>query len=534
MKVLFVARHFTYFRNFEAVIRLLASRGHAVHLAVERDDMALGGSALVERLAADHPSVTHGEAPRREGGETTRLLTRIRLGCDYLRYLDPQYDGTPRLRSRAAERAPAFAVRFGESAWSRRRVARAALRRTLRAAEAAVPPSARLEAYLREQRADVMLITPLIGVVGSPQPDYVRAARALGIPTALCVWSWDHLSSKALIRDLPDRVFVWNEVQRGEARRFHGVPRDRVVVTGAQCFDQWFGRRPSRTREQFCAEAKLPVDRPVILYVGSALFQGSPSEAAFVLGWIARLRGSDDPAVRHASVIVRPHPQRMDEWDHVDLAAIPHVTLWGGNPVTDQARADYYDSLFHSAVVVGLNTSAFLEAGIVGRPVLAILPPEYHDNQEGTLHFRYLTDVAGGLLRVSRTLADHESQLGAALAGAGGAATNRQFIEAFLRPHGLDVAASPVFASAVETLAGASVPARLPAPSPLGRAALAAISALARSARHRGWMMDEEDRRTHEWRRVKGEIRARNRKAGMSAEEQADAERQMRAHRRPS
>ena len=532
MKILFVARHLTYFRNFDSVLRLLASRGHAIHLAVERDD-TLGASALVDTLAAEFPGITFGEAPRREPGDWARLTTRVRLGLDYLRYLDPEYDGTPRLRSRAAGRAPAFAVRFGESRWSRSSPVRWIVRRVLRAAEASLPASTRIEAYLREQRPDLMLITPLIGVVGSPQPDYVRAARALGIPTALCVWSWDHLSSKALIRDVPDRIFVWNEVQRREARRFHGVRSDRVVVTGAQCFDQWFGREPSRTRGQFCAQIGLPADRPMILYVGSALFQGSPSEAAFVLRWIARLRASADPRLRTAALLIRPHPQRIGEWDNVDLSQYSDVALYGGNPVTDQARADYYDSLFHSAVVVGLNTSAFLEAGIVGRPVLAILPPEYQDNQEGTLHFRYLTDVEGGLLRVSRTFDEHEAQLRDALQDGAGH-RNHRFLEAFLRPHGIEVAATPVFADAVEALARVPVRRGLPAASPLGRAALAAIVAIDRSRRYRDWLMDEEDRRTHEWRRMKGVIRSKNRRAGLSAEEQAEAERRMRAERRLS
>jgi hypothetical protein len=72
----------------------------------------------------------------------------------------------------------------------------------------------------------VVLITPLINL-GSSQIEYQRAARRLGIPTALCVWSWDHLSSKALIRDAPDRVFVWNDVQRREALELHGLPADR-------------------------------------------------------------------------------------------------------------------------------------------------------------------------------------------------------------------------------------------------------------------------------------------------------------------
>ena len=112
-----------------------------------------------------------------------------------------------------------------------------------------------------------MLVTPLIAL-GSSQIDYVRAARLLGIPTALCVWSWDHLSSKALIRELPDRVFVWNDTQKREAIQLHGVPASQILVTGAQCFDKWFGRQPSRDRGTFVRQIGLPAcertDRPVV------------------------------------------------------------------------------------------------------------------------------------------------------------------------------------------------------------------------------------------------------------------------------
>jgi len=34
------------------------------------------------------------------------------------------------------------------------------------------------------------------------------------------------------------------------------------VVTGAQCFDQWFDRQPSRDRETFCRQVGLPSSPP--------------------------------------------------------------------------------------------------------------------------------------------------------------------------------------------------------------------------------------------------------------------------------
>ena len=523
-RILFVARHHTYFRNFESVIRLLAARGHRVHLAAERDE-TFGGQALVERLAAECPSVTFGEAPRREQDEWAPVVTRLRMAVDYLRYLEPEYGRTPRLRERSAERSPEFAVLFGESRWARWRLVRRAARAVLRAAERAIPNSTAITGYLATQKPDLMLITPLIGVVGSPQPDYVRAAKALGIPTALCVWSWDHLSSKALIRDMPDRVVVWNPVQRDEARRLHHVPQSRISVTGAQCFDQWFDRQPSRTREEFCREVGLPVDRPIVLYVGSALFGGSPSEALFVREWIAQLRASGHSTLREAAVLVRPHPQRMKDWDV--LAGLDRVAVWGGNPVTDAARNDYFDSLFHSSAVVGLNTSAFLEAGIVGRPILVPLPEEFRDNQEGTIHFNYLTKVGGGLLTTSRDMPEHFAQLAQSVAAPPNPRTHARFLEAFIRPGGLNREATPQFVDAVESLHGQGK-AAADSGSWVGRKALSFWWRIANSREHAHYLMDAEDRRVVTWRVEKGKIRSAARKSGMTADQLADLEKQMR------
>ena len=258
----------------------------------------------------------------------------------------------------------------------------------LRRLERAIPETSSIRAFVEAQRPDVMLLTPLIDL-GSSQIDYLRAARALGIPTALCVWSWDHLSSKALIRECPDRVFVWNETQKREAIELHRVPSDRVVVTGAQCFDHWFDRAPSRSRDDFCNQVGLDTTRPFVLWVCSALIHGSAPEAPFVVEWIRRLRASDDPVFRDVGVLVRPHPSRVAEWESIDIRPL-NAVVWGSNPIDEHARADYFDSIFHSAAVVGLNTSAFIEAGIVGRPVLTIVVPEFVENQHGTVHFDYL------------------------------------------------------------------------------------------------------------------------------------------------
>ena len=313
MKIFFSMRHLGMFRMYEPAIRELAARGHHIHLALGRGE-TLGWRPALDSLLADCPGITWSWLSPSSSAFWSELAKTIRLWADYLRYFEPQYDAAPKLKARAEERVPPRLVRFSNRPAFRHRRNRVRLLAILRMFERALPRVPEIEQQLREERPDLVLITPLV-YLGSSQFEELRTALALGLRTAFCVGSWDHLSSKALIRDMPQRLIVWNETQKQEAVQLHGVPPNRVIVTGAQCYDQWFGRRPVRTRDEFCRRVGLPTDGPFILYVCSALFWGSPVEAKFVREWALRLRESAHAELRSAAVLIRPHPARMPEWE---------------------------------------------------------------------------------------------------------------------------------------------------------------------------------------------------------------------------
>jgi hypothetical protein len=302
------------------------------------------------------------------------------------------------------------------------------------------------------------MVTPRL-YFGSQQADYVRAAKMRGVPSVLCVGSWDHLTTKGLIHEVPDRVVVWNEAQREEAGRFHDVAPDRVIVTGAQAYDHWFSTRPSTTRDEFCARVGIGAGRPFLLYLCSSPFI-APEEVPFVRRWLAAIRSSTSEALRSIGIVVRPHPQNSAQWKDVDLSSFGDVAIWprgGANPVDAGARADYYDSMFHSLAVVGVNTSALIESGIVGRLVFSIVDDAFAATQEGTLHFQHLKSVNGGLLNVASSLDEHTGQLAYLLEDVDGRGhAPRAFIQAFVRPHGLDVPATPRVVDALEELAAST------------------------------------------------------------------------------
>ena len=462
---------------------MLAERGHELHLLAERRD-AIDGQKMADILAAEHASITFEFLPSTRYRLWYSLATGVRAALDYWRYLDPRWNDSAKLRARAADQAPAFAIAAARMPVLRTTAGLAVLQRLFRAIERVMPPPTEVADVFRRINPDLLLLTPLL-YFRSHQVDHVRCARQLGIKSVLGVGSWDHLTTKGLIHEVPDRVLVWNEAQKQEAIELHEVPASRVCVTGSQAYDHWFATLQTLDREAFCAKVGLVSGRPFLLYVCSSPFI-APHEVSFVRRWIATLRGSRDPRVRELGVLVRPHPQNAAQWENVNLAdEFEHVALWprtGVNPIGGVARSDYFDSIYHCEAVVGINTSAMIESGIIGRPVYTIADGEFAATQGGTLHFQHLKEVEGGLLYLAGDLAEHAAQLQQLMSdGRAERLKARGFIQAFVRPHGLDMAATPRVVDAIESLAAG--PSHVPHVPSLGmrslRAALVPVAVIA-------------------------------------------------------
>jgi hypothetical protein len=464
LRILFSVRNPAYVRYYDSVLRALTARGHTVELVTQAGKRPWPPSTVA--LAEECPGIRLSTLPDVTFNPWWELASRLRQARFYLRFLRPEYQQTPELLSRARTRAPALAVRLGESG-GRRAAGRHAMVRVIDVLEQATRGAALFREYLRDQRPDVLVTSPLV-VLKTAQLDLARAAGELGIRNVFAVASWDHLSSKGELNFAPQHVFVWNGIQKLEAQDLHHLDPARVTVTGAPVFDDWFNRKPSTTRDEFCARVGLRPDRPIVLYLCSGLLEGSAPEAPFVQRWMRHLRQSGHPALRDCGILIRPHFRRGREWRSIDLSGLDNVACWpplGDVPDDAHAKNDYFDSMYHASATVGLNTSAMIEAAIVGRPVHTILVPEFQHSQEGTLHFRYLLDGPNRLLRAAASLDEHARDLAGVIEGRDiDPDRSARFVRAFVRPCGLDTSATDHFVNALERVGAQPAPAPVPVP----------------------------------------------------------------------
>jgi hypothetical protein len=457
LRVLFFLRAANFDRIFERLFEELLSRGHVLHVTFDKEKLA-EATGLYEDLRRRYPAQFTFEQLKRRRDRYGVLAARLRRGIDYLRYLEPEYEGAHALRERVRGRTPRVVRLLAGSPTFRGPRGRARLDAALRRVEAHVPIPDRVFRSITRNGPDVILVSPLVEV-GSLQGDYLRAARVLGIPTLVPVASWDNLTNKGLIRDYPDRLVVWNDAQVDEAVRLHGVPRERIVAVGAHTYDHWFEWRVATTREEFAAMVGLDPARPFVLYVCSSSFI-APREVEFVEEWIRRLRESRDADLAEVGVLIRPHPQNFSQWDDFESPQPGGVALYprsGAAPTDGKKKQEYYDSLFHCTAVVGINTSALIEAAIVRKPVFTITTPEFQRTQEETLHFAHLTGE-NGVLSVARSWDEHLQQLAAAARDPDREAERvERFLGYFVRPLGLERPAASAAVDVVEETARLAV-----------------------------------------------------------------------------
>lgn len=467
MRILFVAKQKKNVDTFAGTIRALLERGHHVTLTVQE-----GHEQRNDWIGRDGPfpgfTVVRGPAARTDEWAEAALLLRSLRDCAH--YLQPALRAAIKLQTRSVKKlsedlhlpggdaAVAEALRAIPPAQTRR------LQDILELTEQALPADPLWVSFIAEQRPDVVLVSPLVHF-GSAQADVVAAARAAGVPVGMLLFSWDNLSTKGHLHRVPDWMFVWNERQRGEAATLHGFAPERIVVAGAPRFDSFFEKRPQLTREAFHEPLGLDPSAPTILYVCSSPFV-SGAELGFVRKWIDAIRHGACEPLRHANLIVRPHPdidllprdEAVADFRWPSLPSLRGI-LWRpfGDEraialrTSDRAMQGLYESIVNSAAVVGLNTSAELEAAIAGTPVYTILADAQDaDGQSGTVHFHYLVEAQGGFVRTARTLGEHVDMLEAELKAPTDRQRLRSFVGDFLRPLGIDRAVSPLLAQAIE------------------------------------------------------------------------------------
>lgn len=306
------------------------------------------------------------------------------------------------------------------------------------------PANRDVKAFIEEIGPEFVLASPA-NLQGSLDIECVKAARELNIPSAILALSWDNLTTKGLFHAVPDMLFVWNSVHKKEAEVVHGIPSENIEVSGSPFFEKWL--RPEflgGEKEGLMEKMGLKRDARYVLYVGST------KRIAEDEGWL--VKDIDEMIHREFPdlyLVVRPHPANVEPFKNI---VSERVIVWpkeGVLATKKQDVDDYRIMLTNALAVVGINTSAMVDAVVLGVPTVAFLVEKYRRTQVEAIHFKYMMEShAVGLVEHADELMNLLQAID--LNKAWGEEDRGNFVKKFIAPYGRDIMPSEYIAEKID------------------------------------------------------------------------------------
>ena len=200
----------------------------------------------------------------------------------------------------------------------------------------------------------------------STEIEFIKYAKQNRISNAILVLSWDNLSNKGLFHSFPDVFYVWNNTHKTQLKNIHNY-HGKVEVVGSSLFEKWYPF----------------IDKPYsrknyVIYLGSS--------ANIVDNEINNVKFVRDLLPQAVKIIFRPHPKSQVSYDNIDIAGVEvqDMVCLAETPQQEQENAAF---IKNATFVVGVNTSAFLDAIVLGTPCFYILTSDTDQTQMGSTHF---------------------------------------------------------------------------------------------------------------------------------------------------
>jgi hypothetical protein len=454
--IAFVLRDSNFFRFADGIICSLLEHGHTVILISGERPSRHSSFDIKQNLELINTQLGSYRTAGKlkfvpltiDQGRRAAWLNVVRLLRSYSYRISGKYQWVESQRERWVTFLPSSIQRVFH--WVGRKRVEAILklsivRAALARAELLLSPPKAVVLQLRNLDPDVVIATPLLYPMYSGEVDYLKAARVLGRPTCVLVASWDHLTVRGVFPMIPDMALVWNERQVDEAADIHGLPKEKIAAVGAPVFDDWFSLRYWEPREVFCQRAGLDPARPFIVYAVSAPIVGDECDVAVRLVSELTARAGDVSV----QVLVRPHPLHTQGLDRMKRAGLHVWPPDGVFPFKADQKRDYFNTLYHAAAVVGLNTSVFLEAMILDKPCVSIAsqvaaraPLAHYEHLVKAACCEFVSDEIAAAITVIDLVRGRDTRRDARC----------RFIKNFIRPHGLNRPAAQVAVRVIETL----------------------------------------------------------------------------------
>ncbi len=214
-------------------------------------------------------------------------------------------------------------------------------------------------------------------IFGDMEASLIKEAKRRGVLVVGMINSWDKITSRGMVRALPDKLLVHNEIIQLEALDHLDMDRKNVYVVGIPHYDIFF-HKTITPKEVFYRDMGLDIHERILLFCPMGKTFSDVDEELINTLIQLKLDGFIPADLR---IIVRCPPN-----DPIDLSGVIHRDLiiveqpgvrfsstrgidWDMTPLDIQKLAD---SLFYTSVLICPPSSISIDAAVFDRPIINI------------------------------------------------------------------------------------------------------------------------------------------------------------------
>lgn len=217
-----------------------------------------------------------------------------------------------------------------------------------------------------------------------PEIGLIREAKKRNIKTIGYINSWDKVTSRCILRLLPDKAIVFNEIVKQELLDFNEMNSEDIFVSGLPQYDYFYNYSllhdsEKISREDFFNRISIPSNKELIVYasMGRAFSSSDWDMIDYLYDLIEIKKG----LIKDCALLVRFQPN--DFVDEIEIKKRPYLKYdqpgirFGAKRGVDwdMNNSDLehlYATLDHMSLLVCYASSISIDAAVFDKPVINI------------------------------------------------------------------------------------------------------------------------------------------------------------------
>lgn len=227
-------------------------------------------------------------------------------------------------------------------------------------------------AYFDKYRPDLVFLAHLFE---DHEIHFLREAKRRKIKTVGLVNSWDKVTARAIMRLLPEKIVVFNEIVKAEMMRYNDVAGENIFVSGLPQYDHYF-KEPISSREAFFQKIGVHPRNKLIVY---APFGRSFSSYDWEMADVLYRLNQEGRFGGNIAILVRFQPN--DFVDEKELKKRPNLLYdYPGKRFSSKRGVDWdmnfdelahlRDTLSYMALLICWAGSIGIDAAVFDKPVI--------------------------------------------------------------------------------------------------------------------------------------------------------------------